>query len=486
MSWFKKDTATLTATTAQEYTRIPKASRDDIIKAVNTANFKSQPLPEGGKIATGDSAYGALNGLGYGSGIPDDMLKWFGNQSFIGFSSCMVLAQQWLINSACEIPVKDALRAGYDISASDTLDDGTLKKIKAFDKQLGINAKLLNFGKFARIFGYRIAIIKVETDNDKHYEQPFNIDGVTKGSYKGIALVDPYYCAPQLGANGFDPASLDFYEPEYWMIQGKKYHKSHCIVYRHCDVPALLRPAYLYGGISLVQQIFEKVYSAEMAGNEANMLLMTKRLNVMQGDVEAAMMDQVAFDEKMEFFRTYRDNHGYQLIGTDDTMQQFETALAEVTNVIAQKYQMVAAVARMPTNILMQTPLEGFGSSGDSELKVYHGMLETFQGEALTPLLERHYECVIRSLGIAPFDFDIAWRPIESLSAVEKAGVNLTKAQTDDIYITNGSVLPEDINGKLRADKDSGYHDISDKVLDTSGYDDGTQNDFMAEAMTTY
>ena len=170
----------------------------------------------------------------------------------------------------------------------------------------------------------------------------------------------------------------------------------------------------------------------------------------------------------MEFFRTYRDSHGYQLIGTDDDVQQFETALAEVTNVIAQKYQMVSSVAGTPTNILMQTPLEGFGSTGDSELKCYHGMLETFRAECPTPLLERHYECAIRSLGLEPFDFEIAWRPIESLNAVEKAQVNLTKAQTDDIYIANGSVLPEDINSKLRADKDSGYHDISDKLLDTA------------------
>ena len=478
MSWFKKYIPT-EPTNEPQYTRPKRQSRDELIKGINLANFANQAAPSNGKLATTDSAMTALSGLGYGAGIPDDMLRWYGNQSFIGFQACMILAQHWLINAACEIPVKDALRSGYDISASDAINDDTLKKIKAFDRQMGLNAKLLNYGKFARVFGYRIAIVKIETDNKQHYEQPFNIDGVTKGSYKGIALVDPYYCTPQLGSNGFDPASLDFYEPEYWVIQGKRYHKSHCIIYRHCDVPALLRPAYLYGGVSLVQQIFEKVYSAEMAGNEANMLLMTKRLNVMQGDVEAAMMDQVAFEEKMEFFRTYRDNHGYQLIGTDDTIQQFETALAEVTNVIAQKYQMVAAVARMPTNILMQTPLEGFGSSGDSELKVYHGMLETWREECPTPLLYRHYECAIRSLGIAPFDFEIAWRPIESLSAVEKAGVNLTKAQTDDIYITNGSVLPEDINSKLRADKDSGYHDISDKVPDTTGYDDGAQNDFM-------
>ena len=268
MNWFKKPTQIEPEPNEPVYSRLPKVSRDDIIKNVVSANFAAPPTNPNSKIATTDSAMNALSWLGFGAGIPDAMLQWYGNQSFIGFQACMVLAQHWLINRACEIPVKDALRSGYDISANEEIAGDTLKKLKAFDKELNLNAKLLNYGKFARVFGYRIAIVKIDTDNPQHYEQPFNIDGVTKGSYKGIALVDPYYCTPQLGAGGFDPASLDFYEPEFWMIQGKKYHKSHCIIYRHCEVPALLRPAYLYGGVSLVQQIFEKVYSAEMAGND--------------------------------------------------------------------------------------------------------------------------------------------------------------------------------------------------------------------------
>jgi hypothetical protein len=200
------------------------------------------------------------------------------------------------------------------------------------------------------------------------------------------------------------------------------------------------------------------------ASNESNMLLMTKRLNVMKGDVESAIVDQFAFEEKMEFFRNTRDNHGYQLIGIDEDLVQIDTALAEVTNVIAQKFQLVASVARMPTNILMQTPLEGFGSQGESEESVYHGMLESLQMHCFDPLLERHYLIAQRSLSLNPFAFHIKWNSLDTLTAQEQAQVNLTKAQADEVYVSLGAVTGEDVHKKLQTDKMSGFDGMGDAM----------------------
>jgi phage-related protein (TIGR01555 family) len=440
-------------------TRRASPNRDALIEVIKRRNFIS---PDGGKVGTTDYAGQALSGIAFGEVIPHDILTWYANQGFIGYQACMLMSQHWLINAACQIPVQDALRKGYIISGNDgqeiSADD--IVRLQAFDKQIKLQDRLTNFGHFARVFGYRIAIFKVESDDEDYYLNPFNPDGVTKGSYKGIALPDPYHVVPLMSQNGFHPADIDFYEPEYWQIQGKKYHKSHCIIYRHCEVASLLKPAYMYGGISLVQQIYEAVHSAIGASNEANMLLMTKRLNVLKGDVEAAISDQLGFDEKIEFLRATRDNHGYQLIGIDEDLVQLETALAEVTNVIAQKFQLVASVARMPTNILMQTPLEGFGSQGESEEAVYHGMLETLHEHCFAPLLERHYICAQRSLGLNPFELEIRWNSLDTLTAQEQAQVNLIKAQSDEVYVGLGAIAGEDVRKKLQMDKDSGYDGI--------------------------
>ena len=64
--------------------------------------------------------------------------------------------------------------------------------ITNWDEEFGINNQLIQFYKKSAIFGIRIAIFKVKSKDKKYYEKPFNIDGITPGSYEGIVQVDPY------------------------------------------------------------------------------------------------------------------------------------------------------------------------------------------------------------------------------------------------------------------------------------------------------
>ena len=462
------------------FSRVHRPTRGDRERAISKLQFVTVAMPkrEDGTVATQDWSTPISGGCTmFGQTIPDSMLDWYGNQSFIGFQACMILAQHWLINAACEVPIIDALRKGHEFVSADgeKIDIKVLAQHNKFNKKLRLNQKITWFGKKARVFGIAIAVFKVESSDPLYYENPFNPDGITKGSYTGIALPDPYYCTPQMDMDGYDPASADFYEPEYWIISGKKYHKSHLVIFRHGgDLPSQLRPAYQWAGVSLVQQIYEAVYSAVQASNEANRLLMTKRLMVRKGDVGAAILDQVEFEEKMTFFQQVRDNYGEQIIDTTEDLLQLETALAEVTNVIAQKFEIVAAIARIPTNKLLMVALQGFASSGEGEEAIYNSSLETIQEQCLTEFLERHYELSIRSMGNAPFDFEIKWPAIDTITEKEQAEINQIKASTDQANLTSGAITGEDINKRLSADPNSGYDGIKyvEPEVDYSDDDD--------------
>ena len=479
MSWLtKKKTQVQHAVKEEPVFYSKKPTRSQVLRTALDNNFMDNAPQKNGRISTMDYSGTGYSGLAFGGTVPDALVEWYGNQNFIGFQTCMLFSQHWLINAACEIPVLDALRKGYDIKSNDgeDVDRDILEQIAEFDKTIKLNQRLINFGKFARVFGYRIAIFKIESDDPDYYSNPFNPDGITKDSYTGIALPDPYYITPELSGN-FDPSDPDFYEPEYWVIQGKRYHKSHVVIFRHCEVASLLKPTYLYGGISLVQQIYEKCYSAEQASNEANRLLMTKRLMVRKGDVGSALLDQAGFEDKMNFFRDTRDNYGEQIIDTTEDLLQLETALAEVTNVISQKYEQVAAVARMPSNKLMQTQLQGFASSGEPEEAIYNGMLETLQENCFTEFLERHYMCALRSIGIAPFKFTIHWPPIDTITELEQAQINLAKAQSDTAYVQMGALSSgDDVRDKLANEPDSGYKGIKAKAPEELVADYGKDN----------
>lgn len=468
MSWFTKKSPTPTRDSAPAFSlkRVPQITREEKIRQIAARHFVEPPRPkrEDGSIATQDFAVPMIGGGSmFGQIIPDSMMDWYGNQSFIGFQTCMVIAQHWLVNAACEIPIIDALRKGYEVVSAEgeEIDAKILADHKKLDKKIKLHKKLTWYAKKARVFGISIAIFKVNSDDPNYYENPYNPDGIKKGSYQGIALPDPYYCTPQMSLEGYDPSNPDFYEPEYWIVSGKRYHKSHLVIFRHGgELPSQLRPAYQWAGVSLVQQIYEAVYSALQASNEANRLLMTKRLMVRKGDVQAALLDQSEFEEKMQFFQQVRDNYGEQIIDSTEDLLQLETTLSEVTNVIGQKFELVSAIARMPTNKLMQTQLQGFASSGESEEAIYNGMLETIQEGCLTEFIDRHTELSIRSLGQAPFEFEIKWPPIDTITEKELAEINQLKATTDQLNIQSGAITGEEVNKRISSDPDSGYAGI--------------------------
>ncbi|WP_218113698.1 DUF1073 domain-containing protein [Superficieibacter electus] len=350
--------------------------------------------------------------------------------------------------------------------------------MKTLDKRYGLNRNLREFIRMGRIFGVRHALFLVDSDDPNYYAKPFNIDGVKPGSYRGISQIDPYWVTPELDRSATaNPASLHFYEPTWWRLNGiGRVHRSHFCIFRANEVPDALKPTYNYGGVSIPQKIFERVYAAERTANEGPQLALTKRSTVLALNTAAAITDQAAFEERMALWQYYLNNYGVKIIDRGDTYQQNDTALGDVDTVTMTQYQLVAGAANVPSTKLLGTSPKGFNSSGSYEEANYHEELESIQENDLTPFAERHHQLTMRSdiaprFGIAPVDTEITWLPVASLTATEQADINLKKSQTDTALAQAGAVDGVDIRNRLIKDPDSGYSGL-EAYEDTDGEED--------------
>lgn len=435
----------------------------------------------GSELANGfafDSAETKMNVSAFDSFEPvtfsENVSNWYGSQSYIGPQLCAVLAQQWLINKACSIAAEDATRHGYELTRNDgqTLDSETSDKIRQSDKRLKITQNLLEFERFAQVFGIRIALFLVDSEDEKYYEKPFNIDGVKPGTYKGISQVDPYWCNAELDASAVsDPINKDFYEPTYWRIGALKVHKSHLIISVPKPVPDILKPTYRFGGIPLTQEIYERVYNAEVCANEGPKLLMTKRTKVMQCDIEAVIANQSAFEKRLQTIVSLRDNHGIQVLGEGESVSQLESSLSDLDTTILTQYELVAAIARIPASKLLgQAPAGSLATTGDYEMTTYHEMLESIQSLRLTPLLDRHYQILLKSdfPEIANVNLTVTWNGVKSVSDRERAELNTMKAQTDATLAQVGAIDGQMIRERVIKDPFSGYSGHEEKKEDFS------------------
>lgn len=411
--------------------------------------------------------------------MPEALAAWYASQGFIGHQMCAILAQNWLIDKACSMPARDALRHGWKVvtKGGDALDPEILEGIEDANKRFDLMGNLAEYVRMGRIFGVRVMLFQVDSTDPEYYEKPFNPDGITPGSYRGMVQIDPYWMSPELDArSASDPAYKYFYEPTWWTIAGKRYHRSHLCIFRAAEVPDILKPAYLYGGVPVPQRVMERIYCAERTANEGPQLAMTKRLTVQKVHLEDVLGDQAAFLQHMEHFSRTRDNYGVMLVDKEHEVQQHDASLADLDAVIMTQYQLVAAAANVPATKLLGTTPKGFNATGEYEERSYHEELGTIQTHDLTPVIERHLLCVQRSILQRPdLEMFVEWMPLDVPSAKELAETAEIDSRTALNYVNMGALDGLDVRAKIAADPRSGYAHLPDPV-DEDFDDDPTLN----------
>jgi phage-related protein (TIGR01555 family) len=407
---------------------------------------------------------GSLKNVFGVSNYADDVIfTHFAQQGFIGYQACALLAQNWIINNACSVPCEDAIRPGYEISLNQDIeleDQDLLVKIKQVsERKYNISNIARNFARNNKIFGCALALPVVDGID---YAKPFNIDGVRRGSYKGISLIEPYWVMPELDMEATSaPESLHFYEPTWWRLpNGKRIHRSHVIYITGDEVPDVLKPTYYFGGLPLTQQIYERVYASERVANEAPLMALTKRMLIADGNIEAYLMNEEDAEKKLQKLSYCRDNYGVFFKRPGDNVQQIDTSLTDFDALIMTQYQLVASIARMPATKLLKTQPKGFNATGEYEMKDYIQELQHLQDNQMKPLIERNNLLVEKSEFGYSYELEAKFNPVDMPTERELAEVRKIDADTDMVLINAGAISPEEARARIIADPNSGYNGL--------------------------
>lgn len=383
--------------------------------------------------------------------------------TFVGYQTCAMMATNWLVDKACSMPARDAIRQGYKVTCG---NEESQQELRDTDDRFNIMRNMSEMVNFGRVYGGRMVMFDIECENPtEFYGSPFNIDGVREGQYRGLSQIDPNWISPVLtDACLRDPTSQDFYQPTYWRVGDRKIHKSHLHIFVPYPVTDFMKPTYNYMGISVPQRIMERVYSAERSANEAPQLLMTKRLiNLQVGD--SALANKATLAANLEEWSELMNNYGIKVTGSGETVAQFDTSLADVDTVIMTQYQLVASGAHVPATKLLGTQPKGFNATGEYEESIYREELESVQTHDLSPLLRRHYELVAKSEGIDTGNITIQWQPLDSPTAKEWAEIEKIKADRDAVLFNAGALDAEDIRNRLIADKEGDFHNLEEATF---------------------
>lgn len=466
---------------------IKKVNKDVEFKRLfpRTINDINQVDSKGQQVAMDSSA--KLSAGRFSNEIPVEMFR-FLNEVFIGWQACALLKQNPFIDKACSIPAKDAISQDYGLSYienndkkedDDNVEEDQLTKIKTESEiNYKINEVCARQNVNKKVFGYSLVIPIVDGAD---MTKPYNIDGIKKGSYKGMKVVEPYWITPELDTESMsDPTSKHYFEPTWYRIGNKRIHRSWVIRAINSEVSDILKPNYYFGGIPLTQQIYERVYAAEKVANEAPLLALTKRLLVVDADIQNMIANPEDVEETMTALNYLRDNFGVYAKNPNDQIQQLDTSLADFDALIMTQYQLVASIAQMPAVKLLKTQPKGFNATGEYEEHDYKQSLVEIQQNDYTPIINRHNELYTKSEYGKVIPLSVKFNPIDTPTKKEVAEVNEIKSRTDTNYINAGVLSQNEVRDVLRSEENSVYSTIEEEApipdFDLSGLEDEDNN----------
>lgn len=453
----------------KEMTPAQQAERFKFLFPRTIESIKPIILGKNGKRVAVDSDISF--GRTFTNEIPTQVMG-FLNQTFIGWQACALLKQNPFIDRACSIPAKDAIAPDYKLAYIDQKDAEKDKETPDVD-ELGVikeeSRRLFNINEICvkheinkKTYGYSLVVPLVD---DVDMSMPYNIDGVKTGSYHGMAVVEPYWITPELDSDSAsNPAHPHFYEPTYYKIGNKRIHWTWCIRAVNSQVSDTLKPTYYFGGVPLTQQIYERVYAAEKVANEAPMLAMTKRLLVVDANVENAVANPREVEKVMNALTYLRDNYGVYAKHTGDQVQQIDTSLADFDALIMSQYQLVASIAGMPATKLLKTTPKGFNSTGEYEQEDYKQSLLEIQENYFIPVIARHNELYTKSKFGRVIKLDIKFNPIDQPTEKELADIANTRAEVAMTHITAGITTASEEREILRNEDGSPYSGLPEEM----------------------
>lgn len=457
--------------------RTPLARHDGILNAYKLTDPAPGVLPAG-MAADSASGYGpdvGINGL-YNWAIDGTIGEGLG---FLGYPYLAELAQRSEYRRSIEILAKEMTRKWISFYATGD-DEDKSNKINEIEQEftrLNVQSSFQRAFEQDGFFGRAHIYIDTGSDDDAEIATPL-LDTNAKigiGQLQSLTNIEPIWIYPS-AYNSTNPLRPDFYRPQQWYVMGRTVHASRLLTIVSRPVPDLLRPAYMFGGISLSQlikpyvdnflvtrqSISDTLHGFSICGIKTNL----------SGILNGGALDEIT--SRAQLFNTLRNNRGLMILDKDtEEFFNISVPLSGLDALQSQSQEQMAAVTGIPLVKLLGMTPSGLNASSDGEMRAFYDWIEAQQEAIMRPAILRILRIVQLSL-YGEIDKSIGFRfePLWTLNELDKASVYKTMIDSDTALIQDGVLSPRESRQRLATDETSPYSGLIVDDLPEPGPDD--------------
>ena len=418
-------------------------------------------VPRGAEMAMDDGLNWAASGSGYVNGF------YGGQTAFYGYPFLSELAQRPEYRRITETIAREMTRKWIKIHSKGK-DDKTEKISRTGDAMNKFRVQEV-FREAAEHDGYfgkgQIYLDTDDGDDPAELMTPLKASRskIKLGGLKRIRAIEPIWTYP--GAyNTSLPLHKDFYRPPTWYVMGVQVDASRLIQMVGREVPDLLKPAYMFGGLSMSQIAREyidrwlKAVSSvnRLIENFSTMVLMTDMSSTMSGDSGSQLAARV------ELFNQYRSNDGtFAIDKLAEDIKNVAVPLGSLDRLQAQNQEQICSITGIPLVKYTGISPSGLNASGDVELDCWDDFILAYQEH----LFRRPLKIVMDVIQLTEFgeidpDITFSFEPLRQMTAKEQAEIRKLEADTAAIYVADGIIAPEEQRTKLASAEDGAYDNL--------------------------
>lgn len=356
-----------------------------------------------------------------------------------------------------------------------------LKEIEAEMKRLGVQAAFQQATEQDGYFGRsQIYIDTGYSDDLVELKTPLALSPkkIAKKPIKALTVIEPIWTYPNQ-YNSVDPLKPDYFKPTHWFVLGKEVHESRLLTFVSRPVPDMLKPAYLFGGLSLSQIAKPYVDNWLRTRQSVSDLIANFSTSGIKTNMSAVLNGGGGEEirKRAQLYNNYRRNSGLLMMDKEtEEFFQFNVPLSGLDHLQAQSQEHQAAVTGIPLVILLGITPTGLNASSEGELQTFRAWILAQQEALYTPLLSRLINIIQLSL-YGDIDSYIGFRylPLEPLNELDQANARKTEVDADVELIGAGIITPQEARVRLASQEDGPYSglDLTDDLpeipLPTSG-----------------
>ncbi len=416
-------------------------------------------VPTGNQTLAMDSNVSNMTNFAYAYGGWDQA-------GFMGYALLSELSQIVEFRRPAEILANEMTRKwGKLVSSSD--DPDVKKKLNELEedmKQFQVREVFNKGFELDNFFGIGHIFIDVGA-SDKDLISPLLLDPakIGKGSLKAFRTIEPIWTYPNL-YNADNPLNPDFYNPKSWFVMGKEVDKSRLLRFISRPIPDMLKPAYLFGGISLTQLM--RTYVDNWLRTRQSVSAITSNFStpVLETDMDQMTTTHGAQQLAMraQIYNTLRDNQGLLVCDKEKEGFSIESApLGGLDALQAQAIEQMSFPAGIPLVKLFGITPSGLNASSDGEVRTFYDSIASLQERIGSPQLKKVLDILqLNRYGAIDDAIHFEWAPLWELDEEKKSLVRKTEAEIDIIYVEGGIIDPMAVVDRLNADPESPYSGI--------------------------